>query len=83
MSHFHKSKRYDLIEMFNDTLTIYLLSITMNLKNKFLKIYPTELLLNKPNTSDKETSFLDLNINVIGSAFIPAFTTNAMTPDFL
>ena len=25
-------------------------------------IYPTELQLNKTNTSDKETSFLDLNI---------------------
>ena len=30
-------------------------------------IYPTELHLNKANTSDKETSFLDLNIKVIGS----------------
>ena len=30
-------------------------------------IYPTELQLNKANTSDKEISFLDLNIKVIGS----------------
>ena len=30
-------------------------------------IYPAELQLNKANTSDKETSFLDLNIEVIGS----------------
>ena len=30
-------------------------------------IYPRELQLNKANTSDKETSFLDLNIKVIGS----------------
>ena len=30
-------------------------------------IYPAELQLNKANTSDKETSFLDLNIKVIGS----------------
>ena len=30
-------------------------------------IYATELQLNKANTSDKETSFLDLNIKVIGS----------------
>ena len=30
-------------------------------------IYPEELHLNKANTSDKETSFLDLNIKVIGS----------------
>ena len=30
-------------------------------------LYPAELQLNKANTSDKETSFLDLNIKVIGS----------------
>ena len=30
-------------------------------------MYPAELQLNKANTSDKETSFLDLNIKVIGS----------------
>ena len=42
-------------------------------------IYPWKLLLNKANTSNKETSFLDLNIKVIGSKFTQAFTTNAMT----
>ena len=30
-------------------------------------IYPTELQLNQANTSDKETSFIDLDIKVIGS----------------
>ena len=30
-------------------------------------IYPAELQLNKANISDKETSFLDLNIKIIGS----------------
>ena len=30
-------------------------------------MYPTEIQLNKANTSDKETSLLDLNIKVIGS----------------
>ena len=30
-------------------------------------IHPTELQLSKANTSDKETSFLDLNIKVVGS----------------
>ena len=49
-----------------------------------LILYPTELQLNKANALDIETSFLDLNIKVIGSMmFIPAFTTNAMTSDFL
>ena len=31
-------------------------------------IYPRELQLNKANTSDKETSFLDLDIKVIGNS---------------
>ena len=30
-------------------------------------LYPKELQMNKANTSDKETSFWDLNIKVIGS----------------
>ena len=56
--------------MFNDT-SRYLDDI-FNLDNpEFEKhisdIYQTELQLNKANTSDKETSFLDLNIKVIGS----------------
>ena len=32
-----------------------------------LSCYPAELQLNKAKTSDRETSFLDLNIKVIGS----------------
>ena len=32
----------------------------------FLEVYPAEPQLNKANTSDKEISFLDLNIKVIG-----------------
>ena len=30
-------------------------------------MYPTELQLNKANTSDKQTSVLDLRIKVVGS----------------
>ena len=48
-----------------DILTIYLPSITLNLRNIF-PIYIQQN-LNKANTSDKETSFLDFNIKVIGS----------------
>ena len=58
MSNLQKSKRLDLIDMFNDT-SGYLDDIP--------DIYPRELKLNKANTSDKETSFLDLNIKVIGN----------------
>ena len=63
MSNVHKSKRYDLIDMFNDN-SPYLNDIFTIDNPEFEKhipdIYPTELQLNKTNTSDKETSFLDL-----------------------
>ena len=66
MSNLHKSKQYDLIDILTtplDILTIYSPSITLNLRNIF-PIYTqrSELQLNKVNTSDKETSFLDLKL---------------------
>ena len=65
MSNLHKSKRYDLIEMIDNT-SWYLDDIFTIDHPEFEKhipdIYPTELQLNKANTSDKEISFLDLNI---------------------
>ena len=68
MSDLQKSKRFDLIDMLNDT-SRYLDDIFTIDKPEFEKhipdIYPAELQLNKANTSDKETSFLDLNIKVI------------------
>ena len=70
MSNLHKSKQYGLIDMFNDT-SRYLDDIFTIDNPEFEKhipdIYPTELQLNKAITSDKETSFLDLNIKVVGS----------------
>ena len=70
MSKFHKSYQYDLIDMLNDT-SRYLDDIFTIDNPEFEKhipdIYPTELQLYKENSSDKETSFLDLNIKVIGS----------------
>ena len=70
MSDLQKSKRFDLIDMFND-ISRYLDDIFTIDNPEFEKhipdIYPAELQLNKANTSDKETSFLDLNIKVIGS----------------
>ena len=70
MSDLQKSKRFDLIDKFNDT-SRYLDDIFTIDNPDFEKhipdIYPAELQLNKANTSDKETSFLDLNIKVIGS----------------
>ena len=63
-------QRHDLIDMFND-ISRYL-DDTFTIDNpefeKYIPdIYPAELQLNKANTSDKEASFSDLNIKVIGS----------------
>ena len=70
MSDLQKSKRFDLIDMFNDT-SRYLDDIFTIDNPEFEKhisyVYPAELPLNKANTSDKETSFLDLNIKLFGS----------------
>ena len=70
MSNIHKSKQYDLIDMFNDTSRY--LDVIFTIDNpEFEKhipdIYPTELQLNKAVTSDKETPFLDFDIKVVGS----------------
>ena len=86
MSDLHKSKRHDLIDRFTDNFR-YLDDIFTIDNPEFEKyipdIYPAELQINKANTSDKEPSFLDSNIKVIGNDIIPAFATNAMTSDFL
>ena len=70
MSNLNKSKRYDLIDMFNDT-SRYLDKIFTIDNPEFEKhipyIYQTELQLKKAKTADKETSFLDFNIKIIGS----------------
>ena len=69
MSNIHNSKQYYLIYMFNNTSRY--LDDTFTIDNPecdkhIADIYPTTLKLNKANTSDKETSFLDVNIKVIG-----------------
>ena len=66
MSNLQKSKRFDLIDKFNDA-SRYLDDIFTIDKPAFPDIYPRELQLIKANTSHKETSFLDLNIKVIGN----------------
>ena len=52
-----------------DILTIYIVFTIDNpeFEKHIPDIYPTELQLNKANTSDKETSLSDLNIKVIDS----------------
>ena len=70
MSNLQKSKRFDLIDKFNDT-SRYLDDIFTFDNPEFAEhipdTYPRELHQNKANASDKETSFLDLNIKVVGS----------------
>ena len=70
MSNPHKSKRFDLIDKFNDT-SRYLDDIFTIDNPAFAEhipdISPRELQLNKVNTSDKETSFLNSNIKVISN----------------
>ena len=60
MSDFHKFKRYDFIDMFNSSSTSRYFDDILTVDNpEFVKHtpkkYPTELQLNKANTSDKET----------------------------
>ena len=70
MSPHHKSKWYDHIHMFNNTSRsiddIFTIDIPAFEKH-IPDIYPTKLQLKKANTSDKDTSFLDLDIKVICS----------------
>ena len=70
MSNLQKSKRFDLIDKFKDT-SRYLDDIftidNPTFAEHIPEIYPRELQLNKANTSDKESSFLDLNIKAIGN----------------
>ena len=70
MSNLHKLKWHDLIDKFNDIIRylddIYTID-NPEFETHIPDIYPTDLQLNKANNSDKETSFLDLNIKVIGS----------------
>ena len=70
MPSLHKYKQYDLIDIFNDTSRYLDYIFTINnpeFEKHIPDVYPTELQLNKANTSDKEMSFLDLNTKVIGS----------------
>ena len=70
MSNLQKSKRFELIDKFNDNSRYFDDIFTIDnpaFAEHIPNIYPRELQLNKANTSDKETSFLDLNIKVIGN----------------
>ena len=71
-------KQTDVIDTFN-TLSRYLDDI-LNINNVYFdntlsQIYPSELQLNKANTSDTEAAFLDLHFS-ISNIFLPKYTIN-------
>ena len=61
------NNQYDIIEAFNSTSRY--LDDLLNIDNPYFEqmvgqIYPTELQLNKANSSDTEVPFLDLNLSI-------------------
>ena len=63
-----ENNQTDFIEAFNSTSRY--LDDLLNIDNSYfeqmvVKIYPTELQLNKANSSDTEAPFLDLNLSII------------------
>ena len=82
MSDLHKSKSHNLIVMSNDTFcTSRYLDDIFTIDNPEFEKYipdinPAELQLNKANTSDNETSFVDLIIKVIGSGIHTCTSVN-------
>ena len=68
ISNLHKSKKLDLVDKFNDTsryLDDILTIDNPEFEQHICDIYPAELQLNKANTCNKETPFLDLNTKVV------------------
>ena len=70
----------DIIEAFNSTSRY--LDDLLNIDNIYFdqmvdRIYPTELQLNRANSSDTEAPFLDLNLCILTMVrFPPKFMTN-------
>ena len=63
----YDNNQTDIIEAFNSTSRY--LDDLLNIDNPYFEqmvgqIYPTELQLNKPNSSDTEAPFLDLNLSI-------------------
>ena len=82
MSDFRKSKRHDLIDMFIGTSRYFddIFTIDNPEFEKYIPdIYPAELLLNKANTSDKETSYLDLRTFLVVYLSVPFLLKSSYT----
>ena len=78
-------KQADVIDAFNTTSRY--LDVILNINkvyfdNMVCQIYPSELQLNKANTSDTEAAFLDLHLSIsndIVSSKLPKFMINVTT----
>ena len=76
-------KQADVIDAFNTT-SRYLDDI-LNINNVYFdnmvsQIYPSELQLNKANTSDTNAAFLDLHLSISNDiVFLPKFMTSVTT----
>ena len=67
-----RENQTDIIEVFNSTLRN--LADLLNINNIYFdqmvdRIYPTELQLNRANSSDTEALFLDLNLCISNGSF--------------
>ena len=75
-------KQADIIDAFN-TISKYvddILSINnIYFDNLIGQIYPSELQLNKANTSDTQAAFLDLHLSILMILFLPKFMINLTT----
>ena len=72
----------DVIKAFNSTSRY--LDDLLNIDNPYFEemvnqIYPSELQLNKVNTSDTEAPFLDLHLSISNGLFHQKFMINVMT----
>ena len=75
-------KQADVIDAFNTTsryLDDILNIINVYFDNTVSQIYPSELQLNKANTSDTEAAFLDLHLSISSDIVLPKFMINVTT----
>ena len=75
-------KQADIIDASNTTSRF--LDDILNIHNAYFdnmvsQIYPSELQLNKANTSDTKATFLDLHSTISNDIVLPKFMTNVMT----
>ena len=82
MDSLNHANQADVIEAFN--LTSRYLDDLLNIDNLYFEgmvnqIYPTELQLNKANTTDTEAPVLDLHLHIEMDLFFLRFMINAMT----